>query len=420
MAEPVDAIDSKSVVREGVPVRVRLGAPFQTSDDAVFRGQESQSGSRVAVRNGSMNPRISTIRLAFGPDYRSLVIKDVEGLMPTQLPAPGRNITIRGRVMNRFFGIWVCATVLAAASMTTAEAAETSIRIGTGGKTGVYFPTGGAICRLVNRGKAEHGISCTVESTGGSVYNLKAIRASALDFGIAQSDWQFHSYKGSSKFEEDKPFEELRSVFSVHPEPFTVVARANSGIKSFDDLKGKRVNIGNPGSGQRGTMDVLMAAKGWTTKDFELVTELKSTNQARAVCDNKIDAMVFTVGHPSGAIKEATTLCDTVLVEVSGPVIDELIANNPYYRSATIPGKMYKGNDTDTRTFGVGATLVTSSKVSEDVVYNLVKSVFGKFKRFKRLHPALGILKQEEMIKDGLSAPLHDGAAKYYKEMGWM
>ena len=321
--------------------------------------------------------------------------------------------------MKKVLISWIGAIALLAASNGIATA-ESSIRIGTGGKTGVYFPTGGAICRLVNRSTAEHGIKCNVESTGGSVYNLKAIRAGEMDFGIAQSDWQYHSFNGSSRFEEDGAFEELRAVFSVHPEPFTVVARSDAGITSFDDLKGKRVNIGNPGSGQRGTMDVLMAAKGWTNQDFELFTEYKSTEQARAVCDNKIDAMVFTVGHPSGSIKEATTLCDTVLVEVHGPVIDELIANNPYYRSATIPGEMYKGNSQDTRTFGVGATLVTSSKVPEDVVYGLVKSVFGNLRRFKRLHPALKILKQEEMIKDGLSAPLHDGAAKYYKEMGWM
>lgn len=311
----------------------------------------------------------------------------------------------------------LCAAALACASALAAQAQETVIRIGTGGKTGVYFPTGGAICRLVNRGTAEHGIQCTVESTGGSVYNLKAIRAGTLDFGIAQSDWQYHGFNGSSQFEEDGKDENLRSVFSVHPEPFTVVARADAGIKTFDDLKGKRVNMGNPGSGSRGTMDVLLEAKGWSVADFELVTELKSSDQARAVCEGKIDAMVFTAGHPSGSIKEATTECDTVLVEVAGPEVDALVADNPYYRTATIPGGMYNGNPDDIKTFGVGATLVTSSKVPDEVVYQVVKSVFDNMKRFRRLHPALGILKEEEMVKDGLSAPLHDGAVKFYSEI---
>jgi TRAP transporter TAXI family solute receptor len=297
-------------------------------------------------------------------------------------------------------------------------AQDTTIRIGTGGKTGVYFPAGGAVCRLVNRSVADHGVTCQVESTGGSVYNLKSIRAATLDFGIAQSDWQFHSLNGSSRFAEDTPYEELRAVFSLHPEPFTVVARKDSGIITFEDLIGKRVNIGNPGSGSRGTMDVLMAAKGIKISDFSLVTELKSSAQASAVCDNKIDAMVFTVGHPSGSIKEATTECETVLVEVSGPEVDALIAENPYYRTAVVPGGMYQGNPEDTKTFGVGATLVTSSKVSEDVVYAVTKSVFENMRRFRRLHPALGILKDEEMIKDGLSAPLHLGAERYYKEAG--
>ncbi|MGI9525017.1 MAG: TAXI family TRAP transporter solute-binding subunit [Hyphomicrobiaceae bacterium] len=319
-------------------------------------------------------------------------------------------------------GIKLCFIVscVLAASAIAALSADRTIRIGTGGKTGVYYPSGGAICRLVNRGRKKHGIRCTVESTGGSVYNLKAIRAGEMDFGVAQSDWQFHSFKGSSKFAENGPFQDLRAVFSLHPEPFTVVARAGTGIKSFDDLKGKRVNIGNPGSGQRATMDVLLSAKGWTTSDFQLVTEFKSTEQARALCANKIDAMVFVVGHPSGSIKEATTLCDTVLVNVTGPVIDSLISENPYYRSATIPGGMYKGNVADTKTFGVGATLVTSSRVPEDVVYAVVASVFNKMRRFRRLHPALKILKEQEMVKDGLSAPLHDGAIKFYKEKSLM
>jgi TRAP transporter TAXI family solute receptor len=310
--------------------------------------------------------------------------------------------------------------MLAGATGPTAAAEQQFVSIGTGGVTGVYYPTGGAICRLVNKGRKEHGVRCSVESTGGSVYNLNTIRQGELDFGVAQSDWQYHAYNGTSKFEDQGAYENLRAVFSVHPEPFTVVARADSGISSFADLEGKRVNIGNPGSGQRGTMEVVMGALGWDKSTFALASELKSAEQSQALCDNKIDAMIFTVGHPSGSIKEATTSCDSVLVPVTGPEIDKLVGDNDYYRHATIPGGMYRGTDEDTETFGVGATFVSSTDVPDEVVYVIVKAVFENFDQFKKLHPAFANLKPEEMIKDGLSAPLHDGAAKYYKEKGWM
>ena len=294
--------------------------------------------------------------------------------------------------------------------------ASSFITIGTGGVTGVYYPTGGAICRLVNKERKTHGIRCSVESTGGSIYNINTIRAGELDMGIAQSDWQYHAYNGTSSFSESGPFKSLRAVFSIHPEPFTVVARADAGIKTFTDLKGKRVNIGNPGSGQRGTMEILIKALGWTLKDFSLVSELKASEQSKALCDNKIDAMVYTVGHPSGAIKEATTSCDSVIVEVSGPEVEQLVKENSFYRIATVPGGMYKGTDNDVKTFGVGATFVSSAEVDKELIYQVVKSVFENFDTFKKLHPAFAILKKEEMVKDGLSAPLHDGAKKYYQE----
>ncbi len=308
--------------------------------------------------------------------------------------------------------------VAAAGLMAPAAFAEEFITIGTGGVTGVYYPTGGAICRLVNKGRKDHGVRCSVESTGGSVYNINTIREGELEFGVAQSDWQYHAYNGTSKFEDAGAFEGLRAVFSVHPEPFTVVARADSGIKTFADLKGKRVNIGNPGSGQRGTMEVLVEALGWTMDDFALATELKASEQSAALCDNQIDAMVYTVGHPSGSIQEATTACDSVLVEVSGDEVAKLIEENSFYRLATIPGGMYRGNDADVATFGVGATFVSSDKVSEDVVYALVKSVFDNIDDFKGLHPAFANLDPKEMASAGLSAPLHPGAEKYYREAG--
>jgi hypothetical protein len=313
-----------------------------------------------------------------------------------------------------FFGL----SLLVGFGPAPAQAENTFVTIGTGGVTGVYYPTGGAICRLVNKSRKEHGIRCSVESTGGSVYNLNAIRAGELDMGVAQSDWQYHAYHGTSQFADAGPNKDLRAVFSVHPEPFTVVARADSGIKTFTDLKGKRVNIGNPGSGQRGTMEELMKALGWTKDDFKLASELKPDEHSKALCDNKIDAFVYTVGHPAGNIQEAASSCDVVLVDVSGPAVDKLVKDNAYYRYATLPGGMYRGTDSDTKTFGVGATFVSSAKVPEAIIYNVVKGIFENFDEFKKLHPAFGILKKEEMVKDGLSAPLHDGAVKYFKEAG--
>lgn len=299
-------------------------------------------------------------------------------------------------------------------------AQETFVTIGTGGQTGVYYVVGQSICRLVNRGTEEHGIKCTAPSTGGSVANINAIRAGEQDMGVAQSDMQYHALNGTDKFEEQGPYEDLRAVFSVHPEPFTVVARADSGVTSFEDLKGKRVNVGNPGSGQRGTMEVVLNAMGWTMDDFGQATELKSAEQAQALGDNNVDAIVFTAGHPNGSIQEATTTTDSVLIPVVGPAIDKLVEENSYYSTATIPGGMYKGNDEDVQTFGVGATFVTRADVPEEVIYQVVKAVFDNFDRFQRLHPAFANLDPAKMISDNLSAPLHPGAEKYYKEMGWM
>ncbi|WP_420559201.1 TAXI family TRAP transporter solute-binding subunit [Tepidicaulis sp.] len=292
------------------------------------------------------------------------------------------------------------------------------VTIGTGGVTGVYYPAGGAICALTRKTREEHNIRCSVESTGGSIFNLNALRQGELQLGVAQSDWQYHAYKGTSQFTDAGPMENLRSVFSLHPEPFTVLARADAGISSFEDLKGKRVNIGNPGSGQRATMEVLMKAYGWELSDFLLASELVSTEQSMALCDNKVDAIVFAVGHPSGSIQEATTTCETRLINVNGPKVEKLIEENSFYAPATIPGGLYQGNSEDVQTFGVAATLVSTADVEADVVYYLTSSVFENFDDFRKLHPAFQALTKEGMAKHALTAPLHEGAARYFKEAG--
>ncbi|MEO0544968.1 MAG: TAXI family TRAP transporter solute-binding subunit [Pseudomonadota bacterium] len=310
--------------------------------------------------------------------------------------------------------------IATAAGSTSVSAQQQFFSIGTGGVTGVYYPTGGAICRLVNQNRRDHGFRCSVESTGGSIFNINTVRSGELEFGVAQSDWQFHAYNGTSRFEEAGAFEDLRAVFSVHPEPFTLIVPGDSEVDSFDDLKGLRVNVGNPGSGQRATMEVVMAAFGIEMSDFAVATEFQGAEMAQALCNGQIDAMIYTVGHPAAAITEVSTTCDAKLIDVTGPEIDKLIEDNSYYRTAVIPGGMYNGTDEDVTTFGVGATFITSAAVDEEIVYTVVKGVFDNFSDFTGLHPAFNNLSEDAMISDGLSAPLHDGAVRYYRERGWV
>ncbi|MDH4094523.1 MAG: TAXI family TRAP transporter solute-binding subunit [Betaproteobacteria bacterium] len=300
----------------------------------------------------------------------------------------------------------------------SAQAQQKYITIGTGGVTGVYYPAGGAICRLVNKDRAKHGIRCSVESTGGSVFNINTIKAGELDMGVAQSDVQYNAVKGRAQFKE--PMTELRAVFALHPEPVTVVVRKESGVSRFEDLKGKKFNVGNPGSGTRATLDELIGAMGWNLSAFALASELKADEHGPALCDGKIDGFFYLVGHPSANIQDPTTVCGAKLVSVTGPAVDKLVSANPYYAHAAIPGGLYPGNPQETKTYGVLATFVSSSKVPADTVYQVVKAVFDNFDEFKKLHPAFQVLKPESMIKDGLSAPLHDGAARYYREKGWL
>jgi TRAP transporter TAXI family solute receptor len=324
--------------------------------------------------------------------------------------------------MKKMFPAALIAAAAAAASLVpmAAQAQQKFVTIGTGGVTGVYYAAGGAICRLVNKDRAKHGIRCSVESTGGSVFNVNTIKAGELDFGFTQSDVQFNAVKGLNQFKDGGAVSDLRAAFAVHPEPFTVLARKEANVTKFEDFKGKRFNVGNPGSGTRSSMEEMLGAMGWKLADFSLASELKADEHGPALCDGKIDGFFYGVGHPSANIQDPTTSCGAKLVSLGGPAVDKLVADKPYYAKVTIPGGLYPNNPQPTNTYGVLATVVVSAKTPADTVYNVVKAVFENFDEFKKLHPALANLKPESMIKDGLSAPLHEGAAKYYKEKGWI
>jgi TRAP transporter TAXI family solute receptor len=305
------------------------------------------------------------------------------------------------------------------AAPVTAQAEE-FITIGTAGQTGVYYVVGQAVCQLVNRASDENGFKCTAPATGGSIANLNAIQAGDMNFGVVQSDWQFHAMNGTSSFAESGPNEKLRSVLSAHADVVTILARADANIASMQDLRGKKVNIGNPGSGSRATAEVLLDALGIKISDLALASELKSAEQSAALCDNKVEAIMFSAGHPVGNITEATVSCDTVFLQVDGPEVDKLVDDTIYYSKASIPAGLYKGQPETINSFGPLATLVSSTDTSEDAVYAVVKALFDNFDRFKGLHPAFANLKEEDMIANGNIAPLHAGAVRYYKERGWM
>ncbi len=322
----------------------------------------------------------------------------------------------------------IAATAFGAAMLPAGDAAAQKkfIAIGTGGPTGVYFVVGQSVCRLIHKEAAEgrkkgrkHGIRCAAPSTGGSTYNIGQISQGELDFGVAQSDWQYHAYNGTAP-KKVKEFKKLRAVFSVHPEPYHIIVGKNSGIKSWGDLKGKRFNIGNPGSGQRGTTEVLMERYGTSKSDFKVATELTSTEQSKALCDGKIDAYGYTVGVPNAGVSVATDGCGAKIINLNTDVEKKLVAENAYYAFATIPKGTYKTTGSDVTTFGVMATFVTSADVDEDVVYEVVRAVFENLDDFRKLHPAFANLDPKKMITNALSAPLHRGAVKYYKEKGWM
>ncbi len=322
--------------------------------------------------------------------------------------------------MNKCSLIALTLAIGAALSSPVAMAQQKFVTIGSGGVTGVYYAAGGAICRLMNKERAKHGIRCSVESTGGSVYNVNTIKGGELDFGVAQSDVQYNAVKGLAQFKEGGAHADLRAVFSVYPEPLTVLSRKEANIKKFEDFKGKRFNVGNPGSGTRATIDILMPALGMKTSDFTLTSELKPDEHGAALCDNKIDGFGYVVGSPAANIQDPTTTCGAKLVPITGPAVDKLINDYPYFAAATIPGGMYPGNPDPIKTFGVVASFVSSAKVPETVVYAMVSAVFNNFEEFKKLHPAFANLDPKEMISSGMSAPLHPGAVKYYKEKGWM
>ncbi|MEQ5802794.1 TAXI family TRAP transporter solute-binding subunit [Halomonas sp. H10-9-1] len=298
-------------------------------------------------------------------------------------------------------------------SLPLSAPAETALIIATASPAGVYHVVGRALCRAIDT-------PCRAQPSDGSSANLRALRRGELMFALAQSDIHQYAVQGIEGFREAGPDTSLRSIFSLHSEPFTLVVRRRTNIRGFEDLQHRSVNIGNPGSGQRSTMLRLMDARGWTRSDFRQVHDLPADQQSMELCHGNIDAMVYTVGHPNASVAQAIRLCDAEIVDVEGSFVDLMVNAFPYFTRASIPAGLYAPEQKEVHTFGVRATLVTTQETDPDLVYRLVASVFDDFPRFQSSHPALGELTPQMMIEDGLSAPLHEGALRYYRERGWL
>ncbi|NIZ15549.1 TAXI family TRAP transporter solute-binding subunit [Phaeobacter sp. HF9A] len=318
------------------------------------------------------------------------------------------------QVINRVIRGGIGLFYVLATSLTMARA-EDYITIATGSTSGLYYPMGTTMCRLINKGRYRHGVRCRAEPSQGSLANLQALRGGRVDFAILQSDWQAQATDGVAGLADGTPFSDLRSVLSLHAEVFTVVARKDSGIETFSDLRGHRVNIGNPGSGQRATMEVLMQDLGWSRDSFSEVHDLPAEAQSAALCAGEIDAMVFVVGPPPASIEEATTACDSILVSVNEPRIRAFISADRHFDFAQIPARLYRGNPDPVRSFGVAATLVTTRQAKPKVVEAVVKAVFTNLNELRQAHPAFRALTPEVMAQDYQTAPQHRAARAYYR-----
>lgn len=300
-----------------------------------------------------------------------------------------------------------------------ASAKETSaITIATGRVGGIYHPVGGAICKLVNDQRDEHGITCTVEISDGSVGNIRELRDGEVQLALAQSDWQHDAYEGVGVFADRGAFTALRSVFAIYVESFTAVARRDLGTSGIAELKGRRVYSGPPGSGSHYTLKAVMNALGWPPDAVVDVPEFKAQSQAEALCDNEFDAFVSTTGHPNPQIREALAVCRADILPVPDAVIDKLVKAHPYYVASVIPQGTYTGLSKDIRSLGLVATLVTTADVPDEIIYRVTAAFFDNLDRLREASPLLRFLSARQMTEVGLTAPLHDGAARYFSEAG--
>ena len=312
----------------------------------------------------------------------------------------------------------IIASLVTGCAAVSVVLAPTPTTLATGSPGGIYHPVGNAICRMANLGSEHRAPPCVAVASEGSVANIRRIESGASTFGLSQTDLAYAAFHGVGPFAAAGPDPKLRMLIALYPEAFTIVARDDSGIRDFGDLRGKRIGIGMRGAGNTFTRDVLLEFFDWTISDRQRLLEFGPAEQNRALCSDKVDAIIFAAGHPDGLTQEATISCRARLVRVAGPQIDRLLAMHSYYVASVIPGGIYAGNGADVPTFGTQAVLITTSTQPDEVAYAVVKAVLENFADFRRLHPALATLAIRDMVPSEAVMPIHPGALRYYREAG--
>lgn len=311
----------------------------------------------------------------------------------------------------------LAATLVALASSSTfADTKRKFVTIGSGQIGGVYYPVAQSICREINLTMGGQGYYCSAEATPGSRYNLQALARGEIDFALVQADSHYQAARGEGEWD-GRPMSDLRSIMSFYSETFTILARADSGITGLDSLRGKRINVGSPGSGSRITWDEVAFALGFQDSDFAHVSELRPDAAAELLCSNELDASLQVTGHPSESIKRQLEACGLIIVPAAGPEIEKLVADRPYFVPTVVPGAVY-GLSSDIPSFGGRAALITTAIATDADVLSITKAIVSRFEELRATQPNLSSLNLQDAIRLSLTAPLHDGAKRAYQELG--
>lgn len=284
--------------------------------------------------------------------------------------------------------------------------------IASGVVTGLYYPMAGALCRQINQQKDRHGYHCLVEPTDGPVHNLNALRAGQVDLALVQSDWQAAAVKGEGRFAGSGPFKDLRAVATLHAETVTLLVRPDAGIDNLSKLRGKRFNLGPKGSALRNLTDTVLEAAGVRLGEDD--ANLSPDAAVQSLCAGDLDAAFFAVGHPNAAVRQAVVTCGAVILPITGPGIDKLLAGRKDLTRAAIPAAQYPGIEADVPSIGVAATLVTRADVDANVIAEMVRVLLEERTELEEQHPAFAGVTAEGMGDRARTAPLHPAAEKAF------